>query len=160
MKLFKTTLVIWTDYDPTDVRMSDLARDAESGDSYCSVNKMELIEDVQKDPHWDGTEFFGEEEGSDDLGIPHLSCAIKQHSTGKHCDRDPSHVVKIDGGEEMMLCDQCYESACRGLYGDVSVVPVRKIAPKTKRSTGLAHFPKQFLRDTTDIPNLTPNAPL
>lgn len=57
-KLFKTTIVIWSDYDPSGIGLDDLAREAISGDAYCSKQAKELIRDPQKDPDWDGTEFF------------------------------------------------------------------------------------------------------
>jgi len=57
--LFKTTIVIWSEYD-TDMRVElvDLAREAVSGDSYCSKMSCVEVEDPQKDPDWDDTEFF------------------------------------------------------------------------------------------------------
>lgn len=58
MKLYKTTIVIWTDFQPTGFELSDLAREAEQGDAYCSKREMEAIEEPQRDPDWDGTEFF------------------------------------------------------------------------------------------------------
>ena len=66
MRLFKTTLVIWSDYDPSTVEIEDLARDATSGDAYCSRQVAEEIEDVKADPDWDGTEFFDGELDEDD----------------------------------------------------------------------------------------------
>jgi hypothetical protein len=36
--LHKSTIVIWTDYDPSDSEISALAREAENGDAYCSRN--------------------------------------------------------------------------------------------------------------------------
>jgi hypothetical protein len=62
-RLFKTTIVIWTEYDPTNiVEIDDLARDAISGESYCSSSESVLVEDPEKDTDWDGTEFFGADE--------------------------------------------------------------------------------------------------
>ena len=73
-KLYKTTIVIWSDADVSGLEMSGLARDAECGDSYCSTLSTELVEDPEKDPHWDGTEFFsdGDEdaEPEEDLSWP------------------------------------------------------------------------------------------
>lgn len=56
--LYKTTIVIWSDEDPTELDLELLARDAVSGASYCSKQKTELIEKPEKDPDWDKTEFF------------------------------------------------------------------------------------------------------
>ena len=59
MKLFKTTIVIWSHFDPfLTGELEDLARDATSGNSYCSKQESKLIEEPKKDPDWDGTEFF------------------------------------------------------------------------------------------------------
>ena len=60
MKLYKTTLVIWTDYDPgpRNMEISDIAREAECGDAYCSTQNIELIENPEEDDDWDDTEFF------------------------------------------------------------------------------------------------------
>lgn len=59
MKLYKTTIVIWSEYDGSTVEIDDLARDAMRGDSYCSRSTTVLVEDVSDDPDWDDTEFFG-----------------------------------------------------------------------------------------------------
>jgi hypothetical protein len=56
--LYKTTIVIWSQYPGDDVELSDLAREAEQGDAYCSRQESERIEDPRSDPGWDGTEFF------------------------------------------------------------------------------------------------------
>ena len=56
--MWKTTIVIWTNCDPGHVEISDLAREAETGDAYCSKFHTEQIADHQADPDWDGTDFF------------------------------------------------------------------------------------------------------
>jgi hypothetical protein len=43
--LFKTTIVIWSEGDGTQVELSHLAREAEIGDAYCSRCGSELITD-------------------------------------------------------------------------------------------------------------------
>jgi len=65
MRLFKTTIVIWSDYDPKNMEVDALASDAMDGQSYCSQQKTEEIKDVENDPDWDGTEFFGVSEDKD-----------------------------------------------------------------------------------------------
>jgi hypothetical protein len=64
--LYKTTIVIWTDYDPRTRELEDLAREATVGDAYCSKQEAVEVADPSGDPEWDGTEFFdppfGEEE--------------------------------------------------------------------------------------------------
>lgn len=45
MKLYKTTIVILSDYDPTfKVGLEDLARDAMSGESYCVDQETEEVD--------------------------------------------------------------------------------------------------------------------
>ena len=61
--LWKTTIVIWTDFNPATFEPSELAREAEIGNAYCSFQKEELIEDVDSDLDWDnaGATFFDED---------------------------------------------------------------------------------------------------
>lgn len=61
-KLYKTTVVIWSEFDPATLDLSDLARDAESGDSYCSKLTRQFVTEPSDDPDWDGTEFFSANE--------------------------------------------------------------------------------------------------
>lgn len=61
-KLFKTTVVIWTEEDPSSMELEDLAREATVGNSYCSKQVTEEVEDPSIDPDWDGTEFFDDGE--------------------------------------------------------------------------------------------------
>lgn len=56
--LFKTTVVIWSDYDGTALELEDLARAATVGDAYCSQFKSEHVADPASDPAWDGCDFF------------------------------------------------------------------------------------------------------
>ena len=56
--LYKTTIVVWSEYDGTAVELEDLAREATSGDAYCARFRSEPIVDPASDPDWDGTEFF------------------------------------------------------------------------------------------------------
>lgn len=78
--LFKTTVIIWTEYDPHKTELlyhedglEFLMREASSGNGYCSnAGTIEVIEPTQ-DPDWDGTDFFNdepeeeEEESNDDM---------------------------------------------------------------------------------------------
>lgn len=81
------------------------------------------------------------------FGVPVLQCAVK-NERGRHCPEYPRHVVKIDGGEETMLCERCYENACAGAYGDVSVIPVREISSPND--------PDPAAPDSGPNPNSTP----
>lgn len=56
--LYKSTIVIWSSWDPETVELSYLARQAEDGDAYCSVQKAELVHAPEDDEQWDDTEFF------------------------------------------------------------------------------------------------------
>jgi hypothetical protein len=58
--LYKTTIVIWSEYDGSEVEVEDLAREAMSGDAYCSKSQTERVEKPELDADWDGTEFFAE----------------------------------------------------------------------------------------------------
>lgn len=57
--LFKTTIVIWSPYDPTNLEVDELVMDAVHGESYCSMVDTFEVEDPTSDDCWDGTEFFG-----------------------------------------------------------------------------------------------------
>jgi len=71
--LYKTTIVIWSENDPSHfdgmnaLSTLALAREAESGNAYCSKAKTELIKDPAEDPDWDGTEFFAGDEDEDEV---------------------------------------------------------------------------------------------
>lgn len=45
MSLFKTTIVIWTDYNPAAVDVDDIARDAVSGDGYLESQSYDIVDD-------------------------------------------------------------------------------------------------------------------
>jgi hypothetical protein len=60
MKLYKSTIVIWSEYDPTKLELSHLALEAESGAAYCAKCHAEVVEAAEDDPDWDGTDFFGD----------------------------------------------------------------------------------------------------
>lgn len=62
MQLYKTTIVIWSEYSTKDVELSNLVEEAEQGDAYCSSEKCVLIANPETDPDWDETEFFGTDE--------------------------------------------------------------------------------------------------
>lgn len=63
-KLWKTTIVIWSDTDPYQrLDLRQLVEDAISGDSYLGDNEMELVTDPAQFPD---TEFFGGADGEED----------------------------------------------------------------------------------------------
>lgn len=59
--LYKTTIVIWTEEDPGDMEIVDLAQSATDGLGYCSKQETFHIKDPSTDLEWDGTTFFEEE---------------------------------------------------------------------------------------------------
>jgi hypothetical protein len=60
--LYESTIGIWTRYDPTELELTEMAHEAESGDAYCSGMKCVLVLEPEKDSAWDGTEFFDAED--------------------------------------------------------------------------------------------------
>ncbi len=64
--LYKTTIVVWTDTHPGDADIKDLALEATSGNAYCSKQDTELVSSPEKDPDWDGTEFFFDDDDDED----------------------------------------------------------------------------------------------
>lgn len=62
MQLFKTTIVIWTEYDTDTVDLYDLAAQAVDGNAYISKFICKKT-DTDNDKNWDGTEFFNKNLG-------------------------------------------------------------------------------------------------
>ena len=62
--LYKTTIIIWSDYDPakTGLELDEFAREAVGGDAYCSKMEVKRITHPERDDDWDGTEFFLDDE--------------------------------------------------------------------------------------------------
>lgn len=60
MRLWKTTIVIWR--NPREAEIEYLARDATSGDSFCSKQASVFVKDAEGDPDWVGTDFSDKEE--------------------------------------------------------------------------------------------------
>lgn len=58
MPLYKSTIVIWSEFAPAKLELSALAREAETGEAYCAKREAVLVEDPSGDADWDGTEFF------------------------------------------------------------------------------------------------------
>lgn len=58
MKLYRSTITIWSEFDPRQLELSALAREAESGAAYCSKMQACEIEHPEEDPDRDGTDFF------------------------------------------------------------------------------------------------------
>jgi hypothetical protein len=58
--LWKSTIVIWSTFDPSEFDIEDLSRDALAGDAHCSEHKVEFIDDLDSDPDWDGSELLND----------------------------------------------------------------------------------------------------
>jgi len=63
-KLWKTTIVIWSEYDPRSVELVNLARAATDGPAYCSFLSSKLVENPGQDEYYDGASFFSEHCGA------------------------------------------------------------------------------------------------
>jgi len=57
--LYKTVIVVWSPYDPTNLEINQIAQDALDSESYCSMVDIFEVDDPESDDCWDGTEFFG-----------------------------------------------------------------------------------------------------
>lgn len=66
--LFKTTIIIWSEENTDNVSAEELARDADNGDSYCSVKNCRRVDNPDEDEDWDDTDFFGDDEEDEDDG--------------------------------------------------------------------------------------------
>jgi len=64
--LFKTTLVIWSRFDPEGMEMEDLAFSVSQDESYCSGCATEEIENPRKDIDFDGNSFFRPEDSTNE----------------------------------------------------------------------------------------------
>lgn len=106
MKLYKTTIVIWSQYPTDEVGLEDLGHEATSGDAYCASSECVLVENVDDDPHWDGTEFFDrgdddedEEEDEDDDGDDLCDTCMRSGVEISHID-DDGNTVCVECAEE------------------------------------------------------------
>jgi hypothetical protein len=68
--LWKTTAVIWSQYPGDSISLTDLARQADTGDAYCPLSQSVYVAAPGDDPDWDGTEFFREQDEQDPDGAP------------------------------------------------------------------------------------------
>ena len=62
---YKTTIVIWSDFDPADYDIEDLSREALKEDAHLSVHKIEFIGAPEEDADWDGSDFFNSKDDED-----------------------------------------------------------------------------------------------
>lgn len=65
-ELYKTTIVIWSEYSGEEVELSDLAYEAEVGVAYCSKQESVKVTDWENDPDAPSLEFFAPDWSLDD----------------------------------------------------------------------------------------------
>jgi hypothetical protein len=95
--LYKTMVVIWTRDDPVhQMELSALAREAETGDAYCSRYRAEWVADPTGDPAWDGTDFFDDPDQTG-LGRPPADGAL-----GTPADAPPGPPRSLAGSDEFV----------------------------------------------------------
>ena len=99
--LHKTTIVIWTDYNADETEISDLAREAEVGDAYCSKRASTAVADPAKDPDWDDTEFFDSDTNSD----------ADVEADAQHGDELPDDPIEKQKTEPVFLTSGICEDA-------------------------------------------------
>lgn len=58
--LWKSTIIIWSEFDPQKLDLDDLTREAINGAAYCSKSEAKFFRDPTKNKDWDGTEFFSD----------------------------------------------------------------------------------------------------
>jgi len=64
-KLYKTTIVIWSNTNPEECDIEDIARETLCGDHFLAEHKIELVGDPTEDVDWNaGSEDFFK--GNDD----------------------------------------------------------------------------------------------
>lgn len=64
--LYKTEIVIWTEEDPSDNELEDLARRATVGDAFCSHQRSILVADPEQDMYPPAQDFFWQLEDEDE----------------------------------------------------------------------------------------------
>jgi len=64
-KLYKSTITIWSEFDPRDAELIQLAHEATAGVAFCSSNEVELVTNPDKFPN---TDFF--RGSTDDQTLP------------------------------------------------------------------------------------------
>jgi hypothetical protein len=112
--LWKTTIVIWSDYNPftAGLDITDLAREADQGDSYCAHSESVLVQAPFGDPHPPGEEFFSDPDETDAERLNHFYAEIERRQE----DGDPltcaSCGTPIPPGETADPCYICGQPLC------------------------------------------------
>lgn len=108
MKLFKTTVVIWTDENPEDWELEDLARQATHGDAICTSQVTVPVDDLTHDEEGRThvhkiTEFFNFEGGID---LPADGVDDKQAWYREQAKKRPSNFEKLPAAEQWEIDKQ------------------------------------------------------
>lgn len=86
-QLFKTTIVIWTTYDPAAQEISELAQQAMDGDAFCSSQVAECVLDKDDFPDTDFFNLSGEpayDADDKDLSADQLDDKYNPDGDGEH----------------------------------------------------------------------------
>lgn len=125
-RIWKSTIVIYSPYNPKDLELSSLARRAEEGDCFCPLNEAVVI-DPSLEPDFPFEFFQVEDDGAPEApGVPGGRDAAldvevdPEDSDGRWCanclmmngDRFPweGHVVAVvsfDANSGRFLCQSC-----------------------------------------------------
>lgn len=95
--LYKTTIVIWSDFDPAPYEIGALASEAETGGAYCSGRDELLVQTPETDEDWDDTEFFNSDEEEEDEEVEGEVCEECGH-------RIPDHTVLLKSNYHTETC--------------------------------------------------------
>lgn len=101
--LWKTVIVIWSEYNPAEegeddnIDIEDLAFEASQGNAYCSHADSKLIKAPEKDPHWDGTEFFLETEDDEDEDGDEIDLVAEYERASGNTVKDDVVIVDSSG---------------------------------------------------------------
>ena len=102
-KLWKSTIIIWSDEDMQNAELTDLANDATSGGSICTKQETVLVEDSKADPDCAVGEFFYsslDDEGDDcedEAVVEGTGCGRADFDNELCCQRCGSELYDVDG---------------------------------------------------------------
>jgi hypothetical protein len=91
-KLYRTTIIIWSEYDANQVELEDLAYEATSGNALCTEQKSVLVDPAGDDNSEAIADFFGDYDDDDD-------------DAADDGDSPDTGTTKSDRFEDLGLCD-------------------------------------------------------
>jgi len=56
--LYKTTIIIWSEYDTCGTSVRCLGDNVADRDAYCSKLSCQAVQNPEQDPDWEETDFF------------------------------------------------------------------------------------------------------